>query len=184
MFQEKKLRRKQRRMEARKNKKITNGSIASTSTSTAAVVTTTSNGVKESKPNSKSLRRKEFKAKLKLKKQAKQQSKAASATSTVGEFTGVLAEPGTGTMRSRWKLNDQAQMHKTEVNIKKKSARKEREKKELLQEKREVDRTKQKQKSGNEVDNFSFMVDKYKKMLDSNDGPAAKKIKRTKWYAE
>lgn len=171
-------------------KRTSNAATATTGDATTVAIdassadATTDTPNADAKPNSKSLRRKAFKAKIKLKLQEKK-NKVTSTSTTVDEFAGVIAEPGTGTMRSRWKLNDQADKHKTEVNTKKKSARKEREKKELLQEKREVDRTKKKQRSGNEVDNFSFMVDKYKKMLDSNDGgPAVKKVKRSKWYAD
>lgn len=178
LFQEKKLRRKQKRAESKVAKK-------SATQNAAAVPNIEANNPEDSKPNAKNLRRKTLKAKLKLQKQAKT---AAAAASSPAEFLGVLAEPGTGTMRPRWKINEQAQIHKKDIDVKKKELRKEREKRELREEKRQVDRTRQKRKTGTEVDNFSFIVEKYKKMIDTNNadsgrGAATKKAtKRTKWF--
>lgn len=177
LFQEKKLRRKQKRAESKVAKK-------NTATSNAATIPNIEPTPDDSKPNAKNLRRKALKAKLKLQKK----TKAAAAASIPAEFSGVLAEPGTGTMRPRWKINEQAQIHKKDIDIKKKELRKDREKRELRAEKMQVDRTRQKRKSGAEVDNFSFMVEKYKKMIDTNNadqgrGAATKKAtKRTKWF--
>lgn len=177
LFQEKKLRRKQKRAESKVAKK-------SAPTISATVPNIVANNPEDSKPNAKNLRRKELKAKLKLQKK----TKAAAASSLPAAFAGVLAEPGTGTMRPRWKINEQAQIHKKDIDVKKKELRKEREKRELREEKMQVDRTRQKRKSGAEVDNFSFMVEKYKKMIDTNNadqgrGVATKKAtKRTKWF--
>lgn len=174
LFQEKKLRRKQKRAESKVAKK----------TATETVPKIEAINPNDNKPNAKNLRRKALKAKLKLQKQ----TKAAAAASLPAEFSGVLAEPGTGTMRPRWKINEQAQIHKKDIDVKKKELRKEREKRELRAEKMQVDRTRQKRKTGTEVDNFSFMVEKYKKMIDTNNadqgrGAATKKAtKRTKWF--
>lgn len=177
LFQEKKLRRKQKRAESKVAKK-------STTENAATLPNVEAINSNDNKPNAKNLRRKALKAKLKLQKQ----TKAAAAASIPGEFSGVLAEPGTGTMRPRWKINEQAQIHKKDIDVKKKELRKEREKRELREEKMQVDRTRQKRKSGAEVDNFSFMVEKYKKMIDTNNddkgrGLTSKKpTKRTKWF--
>lgn len=107
-------------------------------------------------------------------------------TNTVVEsFAGLTAEQGPDVRaRPKWKLNEEAQIHKTDVKSKKLDQKKLRETKMLNQEKRQVDRTKNKRK-GNEVDNFSFMVDKYKKLIDaSNGGGPIKRIKKSKWYTD
>lgn len=103
----------------------------------------------------------------------------------VETFAGLTAERGPDVRaRPRWKLNEEAQLHKTDVKSKKRDAKKLREKIMLNKEKRQVDRTKNKRK-GNAVDNFSFMVDKYKKLIDSsNDGGPIKRMKKSKWYTE
>ncbi len=99
-------------------------------------------------------------------------------------FAGLTAEQGPDVRgRPKWKLNEEAQIHKTDVKSKKRDAKKLRGKIMLNKEKREVDRTKNKRK-GNEVDNFSFMVDKYKKLIDSSNGGPVKRIKKSKWYTE
>lgn len=177
LFQEKKLRRKQKRAESKVAKKSATGNAA-------IVPNIEAINPDDNKPNAKNLRRKALKAKLKLQKK----TKATAAASVPAEFSGVLAEPGTGTMRPRWKINEQAQIHKKDIDVKKKELRKEREKRELRAEKMQVDRTRQKRKSGAEVDNFSFMVEKYKKMIDTNNadhgrGATTKKAsKRSKWF--
>lgn len=117
----------------------------------------------------------------------KQKEKKIVTTAPVGHlesFAGLTAERGPD-MKSRpkWKLNEQAQMHTDDVKTMKKEQKKLREKLLLNREKREVDRTKMKRK-GNEVDNFSFMVDKYKKLLDSNNSAGPKRMKRSKWYTD
>lgn len=113
----------------------------------------------------------------------------------VAKFSGVAAEPGVGVnMRARWKLKEQALIHQKDVNEKKKESRKAREERQLLLEKKSVDRTK-KRKRGNEVDTFSFMVDKYKKLLDnrrdssemdrvSAGNSGASPAKKSKWYVD
>lgn len=188
LFKEKQLRRQQRRKELRSAKRAAAASSVAPPPANGTVDTKVE--ADEVKPTSKNLRRKAQKAKLKALKQKKKDAAAAAATDAtvakaVPDFTGVLAEPGTGTMRPRWKIKEQAQIHKKDIDVKKKEDRKNREKKELRAEKHQVDRTKQRQKSGNEVDNFSFMVDKYKKMIDSSaDAATTKKStsKRTKWF--
>lgn len=116
------------------------------------------------------------------------------AKTAVEQFSGVAAEAGVGVnMRQRWKLKEQAMIHQKNVSEKKKESRKAREERQLLLEKKSVDRTK-KRKRGNEVDNFSFMVDKYKKLLDNRnnggmgqvsagDSPAMP-AKKSKWYVD
>lgn len=103
----------------------------------------------------------------------------------VEQFAGIAAEKGPDVRaRPKWKLNEEAQLHKTDVNAKKREQKKLREKIMLNKEKRQVDRTKNKRK-GNEVDNFSFMVDKYKRLIDSSNGSGtAKRMKKSKWYTE
>lgn len=142
----------------------------------------------EKKPVGKKLRRKAHKAKIKLLNKQKKASKSTIAAAVALEaatFAGVLAEPGTGSMRPRWKLTQQSLAHVADVAVQKRDARKDREKRALQQEKKEVDRTKKRQKSGNEVDNFSFMVDKYKQLIDSTNAADGKSEapKRTKWYS-
>lgn len=107
------------------------------------------------------------------------------ATPVVENFAGLTAEQGPDVRaRPKWKLNEEAQTHKTDVKAKKREQKKLREKISLNKEKRQVDRTKNKRK-GNEVDNFSFMVDKYKRLIDSNnDSGPSKRMKRSKWYTE
>lgn len=109
------------------------------------------------------------------------------ANSVSESFAGLTAEQGPDVRgRPKWKLNKEAQMHKTDVKSKKRDQKKFREKIMLNKEKRQVDRTKNKRK-GNEVDNFSFMVDKYKKLINSSNGGGGgpvKRIKKSKWYTE
>lgn len=107
------------------------------------------------------------------------------ANTAVDSFTGLVAEQGPDVRaRPKWKLNEEAQLHKTDVKSKKREQKKLREKIMLNKEKRQVDRTKNKRK-GNEVDNFSFMVDKYKRLIDSSNGSGpAKRVKKSKWYTE
>jgi len=109
----------------------------------------------------------------------------ANANAAVESFAGLTAEQGPDSKaRPKWKLNEEAQLHKTDVKTKKRDQKKLRETKMLNKEKRQVDRTKNKRK-GNEVDNFSFMVDKYKRLIDSsNGGGPVKKIKKSKWYTD
>lgn len=107
------------------------------------------------------------------------------ANTAVDSFAGLVAEQGPDVRaRPKWKLNEEAQLHKTDVKSKKREQKKLREKIMLNKEKRQVDRTKNKRK-GNEVDNFSFMVDKYKRLIDSSNGSGpAKRVKKSKWYTE
>lgn len=101
----------------------------------------------------------------------------------VDSFAGLTAEKGPDVRaRPKWKLNEEAQMHKTDVKSMKRDQKKMREKIMLNKEKRQVDRTKNKRK-GNQVDNFSFMVDKYKRLIDASNGTGPiKRIKKSKWY--
>lgn len=205
----KKERRLERRKLARQQKmailngtaKTTKAAAASTATSLDATLGSNADDADDTKPQGKSMRRKVRKAKLKLlnrqQKLAKIEAKKAAAngagdapTGSEQTFAGVLAEPGTGTKRPRWKLVQQSLAHVADVAVVKRDARKEREKRALQQEKKEVDRTKKRQRSGNEVDAFSFMVDKYKQLIDSSNaadggdaGGAPAAAKRTKWYA-
>lgn len=108
----------------------------------------------------------------------------ANTNTVVDSFAGLTAEQGPDVRaRPKWKLNEEAQLHKTDVKSMKRDQKTLRETKMLNQEKRQVDRTKNKRK-GNVVDNFSFMVDKYKRLIDSsNDGPI-KRVKKSKWYTD
>ena len=164
LFEEKKIKRKQKK----KEKKLSKMGAEPT----PAVETL------DEKPSAKCLKRRA--QKLKKKQQQMEEIKS----DATAQFSGVLAEPGTGTMRTKWKLKEQSQLHQTDVQTKKKELRKVKEKKQLLLEKKEVDRTKQKRKLGSEVDNFSFMVEKYKKIIDSNNEGPAKRVKKSKWYTE
>lgn len=107
------------------------------------------------------------------------------ANTVVESFAGLTAEQGPDVKaRPKWKLNEEAQTHKTDVKAKKREQKKLREKKMLNKEKRQVDRTKNKRK-GDSVDSFSFMVDKYKRLIDSSNGSGpTKRIKKSKWYNE
>lgn len=121
-------------------------------------------------------------------KKPKEKKLTKSNANTVPEsFAGLTAERDGSDVRGRprWKLNEEAQLHKTDVKSKKRDQKKLREKIMLNKEKRQVDRTKNKRK-GNEVDNFSFMVDKYKRLIDSSNGGGGpvKRIKKSKWYTE
>lgn len=182
-FQAKKERRLERRKEQRKQKlaarAVSNAEVAGTEGET----TTTT----EDKPTTKNLRRKALKAKLKLQKQARKAKVKEANVAPEPEFAGVLAEPGTGSNRPRWKLTQQSQLHQEDISKKKKELKQERLKRELNAEKKLVDRTKQRVKTGNEVDNFSYMVDKYRKLIDSNNTDTrndVKKARRSKWYTE
>lgn len=207
-FLAKKERRLQRRKEARQQKlallsgtplpstpKTTSKSGTTDGTTAAAAAAATEDATAETdenKPRGKSMRRKAHKAKLKLLNRQKKAAKLAPPVTPAPDnasFAGVLAEPGTGSTRPRWKLAQQSETHAQGVAVQKRDARKEREKRELQKEKKEVDRTKKRQKSGNEVDNFSFLVDKYKQLIDSSNAADQTKAdgvpaKRAKWYAD
>lgn len=177
-FQAKKQRRLEHRKEQRKQKLAAKAKVAETPEETAAG---------DDKPTAKNLRRKALKAKLKLQKQARKAKGKEAKVAPEPEFAGVLAEPGTGSNRPRWKLTQQSQLHQEDISKKKKEMKQVRLKRELNAEKKLVDRTKQRVKSGNEVDNFSFMVDKYRKLIDTNNSDTrsdVKKARRSKWYAE
>lgn len=184
-FQAKKQRRLERRKEQREQRKAAKAAKTESADADPAAATSTTSA--DDKPTAKNLRRKALKAKLKLQKQARKAGKVA-AVAPEPEFAGVLAEPGTGSNRPRWKLTQQSQLHQEDISKKKKELKQQRLKQELNAEKKLVDRTKQRVKTGNEVDNFSYMVDKYRKLIDSNnDGASQTKVKparRTKWYAE
>lgn len=177
-FQAKKQRRLEHRKEQRKQKLAAKAKAAETPEETVAG---------DDKPTAKNLRRKALKAKLKLQKQARKAKGKEAKVAPEPEFAGVLAEPGTGSNRPRWKLTQQSQLHQEDISKKKKEMKQVRLKRELNAEKKLVDRTKQRVKSGNEVDNFSFMVDKYRKLIDTNNSDTrsdVKKARRSKWYAE
>lgn len=141
----------------------------------------------DDKPTAKNLRRKALKAKMKLIKQTRKAKGKEAKVAPEPEFAGVLAEPGTGSNRPRWKLTQQSQLHQEDISKKKKELKQERLKRELNAEKKLVDRTKQRVKSGNEKDDFSYMVDKYRKLIDANNSGTrndVKKARRSKWYVE
>lgn len=144
------------------------------------------NRVTADKKGAKSKQKESKELKLATKKPKQKKLPKAVANAPVESFAGVAAEQGPDVRaRPKWKLNEEAQLHKTDVKSKKRDQKKLRETKMLNQEKRQVDRTKNKRKGGNAVDNFSFMVDKYKKMIDSNNGGSpAKRVKKSKWYSE
>lgn len=180
-FQAKKQRRLEHRKEQRKQKLAARAVAAQSADAPDATISG------EDKPTAKNLRRKALKAKLKLQKQARKAKGKEAKVAPEPEFAGVLAEPGTGSNRPRWKLTQQSQLHQEDISKKKKEMKQERLKRELNAEKKLVDRTKQRVKSGNEVDNFSFMVDKYRKLIDSNNTDTrtdVKKARRSKWYTE
>lgn len=181
-FQAKKQRRLEHRKEQRKQK-LAARALAANAESTPSSADATST-ITDDKPTAKNLRRKALKAKLKLQKQARK-AKSATEVAPEPEFAGVLAEPGTGSNRPRWKLTQQSQLHQEDISKKKKELKQERLKRELNAEKKLVDRTKQRVKTGNEVDDFSYMVDKYRQMIDANNSDKrsdAKVAKRSKWY--
>ena len=121
-------------------------------------------------------------AKIVIKKPKEKKFAKNIANPVVESFAGLAAEQGPDVRaRPKWKLNEEAQTHKTDVKSQKLDQKKLREKIMHNKEKREVDRTKNKRK-GNEVDNFSFMVDKYKRLIDSSNGGPIKRIKKSKWY--
>lgn len=180
-FQAKKQRRLEHRKEQRKSKLAARAAAASATEPSAETTST------DDKPTAKNLRRKALKAKLKLIKQARKAKGKEAQVAPEPEFAGVLAEPGTGSNRPRWKLTQQSQLHQEDISKKKKELKQDRLKRELNAEKKLVDRTKQRVKSGNEVDDFSFMVDKYRKLIDANNEGTkgtVKKMRRSKWYAE
>lgn len=172
LFQQKKLNRKQKRQEKKQNKKPT---LSEDNKSDVKPTV----GDKLSKK--------------KLKRKTKNKTAPAATEPAISEYTGVAAEPGVGTaMRSRWKLKEQALIHQQDVSVKKKEQRKAKQDRELMLEKKSIDRTKIGKKRGNEVDNFSFMVDKYKKLLDTRNADESKSMsnveripaKRSKWYVD
>lgn len=181
-FQAKKQRRLEHRKEQRKQKLAARAAEAN-----ALPVATDAVPSGEDKPTAKNLRRKALKAKLKLQKQTRKAKGKEAKVAPEPEFAGVLAEPGTGSNRPRWKLTEQSQLHKEDISKKKKELKQERLKRELNAEKKLVDRTKQRVKSGNEKDDFSFMVDKYRRLIDANNTDTrseVKKARRSKWYTE
>lgn len=141
--------------------------------------------VKTDKKVKKSKQKDSKELKLGAKKPLGKKLPKSNANSVVESFAGLAAEKGPDVRaRPKWKLNEEAQTHKTDVKSKKRDQKKLRETKMLNQEKRQVDRTKNKRK-GNEVDNFSFMVDKYKRLIDSSNGSGPiKRIKKSKWYTD
>lgn len=106
-----------------------------------------------------------------------------SKTLQISNFSGVTAEPGVlSTVRPNWKINEQAAIHNKSIKIVKRDLKKRKEKMIINQEKKEIDRTK-KRKLVNDVDNFSVLLDKYKKALE-NVNVKVKKPKKSKWYVE
>lgn len=100
------------------------------------------------------------------------------------EFSGVQAKPGKiNQVRPSWKLKDQIKTHNKQAHSAIKAQRKMKERQEIRQEKREIDRTKNRKRKSKTVDSFSFMVDKYKNLIKSTEATPTPS-KRTKWYVE
>lgn len=99
------------------------------------------------------------------------------------QFSGSIAEKGDQLKsRPKWQIREEANTHLKNTSEIKKEKKRKREQDEIRKEKRETDRTK-KVRGKPEID--SSLVNKYLRMLHSNDGIKAPKApKRTKWYTE
>lgn len=106
-----------------------------------------------------------------------------SAPAELDDFAGVTSEKGKGLYaRPQWKLRQEATTHLEKTNEVKKATKRKREEDVIRREKMEVDRPK-KGKRKQELD--SSLVNKYLKILHSNDDTSdRKKPRRSKWYVD
>lgn len=126
--------------------------------------------VKKFKPDSKPIQ-KNFKA-----------SKQNTAEPEVDNFAGVTSERGSQfKTRPMWKLREEASTHNKKLGEEKKEIKMKKQEDEIRREKRQIERPKQ-GKRKNEVD--SVLVNKYIRLLHSQDNVGERKTKRSKWYTD
>lgn len=100
----------------------------------------------------------------------------------LAEFVGTTSEVGSKyKTRPQWKLREDNANHSKMVKAQKKMLRKQKQQREIRNEKRQIDRTKMKKHNPKDVD--SSLVNKYLKILHSKDGPD-NKPKKSKWYID
>ncbi|XP_055315517.1 RNA-binding protein 28 [Sitodiplosis mosellana] len=125
------------------------------------------------KPSAKSLRKIE---------KSSSNSKTNENNEILAEFAGTTAEEGSKyKTRPQWKLREDNTSHSKTVKANKKMLRKQKMLKEIRQEKRQIDRTKMKKRNPKDIDNS--LVNKYLKILHSNDESQVKP-KKSKWYVD
>lgn len=123
------------------------------------------------------------KALKKLNKSAGKDDTNNNGDTNLAEFAGTAAEEGSKyKTRPQWKLREDNASHSKTVKAQKKMLRKQKMQREIRQEKRQIDRTKMKKHNPKDID--SSLVNKYLKILHSNDDSSEKKPKRSKWYID
>lgn len=97
-----------------------------------------------------------------------------------GTFAGLAAKEGITRMRSRSKLDQQAQKHLKNTNKLKKIQKRLKQQKEIRKEKQEIGRTKQKPVETN--DNFGELFTKYKELFKTATDTTGRKSLKKKWH--
>lgn len=135
------------------------------------------------------------KKKLKKEKKPKVAQAAPSAPESTARadeevFSGFAAKPGPlMKLRGTFRLKEQSKIHEKSMKDRTKKAKREKLATEMQEEKKEkkLDRTSKKRKVDTGIqDSLTKMIDKYKNMINGDDGaPAGKKAKtRGKWFIE